>query len=100
MDESVAGTSPSFRTLASTDKEFDEGGDRESHCQELVKECNFIERSTKRNSNLKTELETETELLEDSPRSVGEVWKHAAAVGDPVVAEGARVLTLQQMVNQ
>ena len=40
---------------------------RERPIAELVKECKeFIERSTKRISKLKTELETETGLLEDS----------------------------------
>ena len=68
---------------------------------ELVKECKeFIERSTKRITKLKTELETETGVLEDSRARLARLEAEAAPVGDPVVAEGARVLTLQPLVNQ
>ena len=74
---------------------------RERPIAELIKECKeFIERSTKRTSKLKTDLETETGLLEDSRARLTRLEAQAAPVGDRVVAEGARVLTLQQMVNQ
>ena len=57
-------------------------------------------RSTKRISKLKSDLETETGPLEDSRARLTRLEAQAAPVGDPVVAEGAQVLTLQQMVNQ
>ena len=82
-------------------EEGSKGSARESPSQKLVKEYKeFIERSTKRITKLKTELETETRVLEDSRARLARLEAQAAPVGDPVVAEGARVLTLQQMVIQ
>ena len=74
---------------------------RERPIAELIKECKeFIDRSTKHISKSKTDLETETGLLEDSRARLTRLEAQAPPVGDPVVAEGAQVLTLQQMVNQ
>ena len=74
---------------------------RERPIADLIKECKeFIERSTKRISKLKTDLETESALLEDSRARLTRLEAQSTPVGDPVVAKGAQVLTLQQMVNQ
>ena len=72
---------------------------RERPVAELVKECKeFIERSTERITKLKTELETETAVLEDSRARLTRLAAQAAPVGDRVVAQGARVLATK--VNQ
>ena len=75
---------------------------RERPIAEFVKEFkDFIERSTRRVTKLKAELESETGLLEEGRARLAR-WEaqQAAPVGEPVAGSGARTSTLQQMVNQ
>ena len=69
---------------------------RERPVAELVKECtDFIERSTKRISKLKTELEAETGLLEDSRARLTRLEAQSAPAPVQPPDWGAQVDTLQ-----
>ena len=68
---------------------------------ELFKECKeFMERSTRRIAKLKSELEAETGLLEQSRARLARKVQQAAPVRDSVVGDGPQVSSLQQMVIQ
>ena len=75
---------------------------RERPVSELIKECKeFMERSTRRIAKLKSELEAETGLLEQSRARLARLEvQQAAPVRDSVVRDGPQVSSLQQMVIQ
>ena len=75
---------------------------RELPVAELVKECReFIDRSTKRITKLKAELDAGTVLLQESRARLSRLAQQAAT--PPTLADtgrGAQVVNLQQTVNQ
>ena len=69
----------------------------------LVKECKeFIDRSTKRITKLKAELDAETVLLQESRARLSRLEAQEVATPPTLVdtGRGAQVVNLQQMVNQ